>query len=98
MKPNLRLAALIVIAVIVLIGLAHTALAAGNCGERKAVEAELVAKFGERPQSTGVLPSGAVMTIWANPATGTWTAVIVTTSGMACIPAAGDTAFGPAGV
>jgi hypothetical protein len=51
MKPNLRLAALIVIAVIVLIGLAHTALAAGNCGERKAVEAELAAEFAFRYSS-----------------------------------------------
>mgnify|MGYP000275841629 CR=1 FL=1 len=81
--------AIIVIAVLVLLGLAHTALAAGNCGDSKAMEADLASKYGESPQSTGTMQNGMSMTIWANTATGTWTAVVTTPSGLACIPAAG---------
>lgn len=87
---TLRRFALVIIAILVLIGLAHTALAASLCGEKAAVEADLASKYGERPQSTGDMPNGTSMTIWANRDTGTWTAVVTTPDGRACIPAAGQ--------
>lgn len=47
-------------------------------------------QFGEVPQVGGLMPQGRPLIIFANPATGTWTAVLQTREGQFCSPASGE--------
>lgn len=69
---------------------AHTA-SQPRCGESSTIKSMLKKQWGEYPVTSGIL-SGAkyVMVMYANEATGTWTAVRFTLAGFACILGAGD--------
>jgi hypothetical protein len=61
------------------------------CGQADEILAAIVGKYGEQPAAVGSTAGQAwPMTIYANPKTGTWTAVFFTPNGGACIFGAGE--------
>ena len=60
-----------------------------NCGARDEVLATLATKYGEAQAFVGLTGQDEVVTIYISPATGTWTALVLRTDGMACLVAAG---------
>jgi hypothetical protein len=66
------------------------ALAQGNCTTRAALTVALATSYSEAPVIMGITSTGAVLELWANPETGTWTVLTVTPDGVACIRATGD--------
>lgn len=60
-----------------------------NCAARFLVEDRLGGGYGESVQSLGVTDNGAVIEMWANVDTGTWTAVVNLPDGTACVVASG---------
>ena len=60
-----------------------------QCGEYEAVRKILREKYGEVRFFIGADSTGRILEIWRNPKTGSWTAVIVTAEGNACVPASG---------
>lgn len=74
-----------------LILLASTASAGTPClPDFDAFAKALKDRFGEVPQVIGLMPKGRPMVIFANPETGTWTAVIQSEQGTFCSPASGE--------
>lgn len=67
-----------------------TASSAATCFPAKSVMDGLKSKFGEAPVSQGIVSESAVMQMWANTATGTWTLVVFRSDGAACLLASGD--------
>jgi len=65
------------------------AMAQANCAPRAFAEERLRNTFGEVIQSRGIL-RGAILEMWANTETGTWTAVVTTPDGRSCVVAAGQ--------
>ena len=63
---------------------------AAQCGPHDDVAAALKQKFGEVVQVQGLSGDGRLMEIWANPKSGTWTATMTTSTGIACLSAYGD--------
>ena len=62
-----------------------------TCLPAPAVTAAVARKYGERPSARGVTESGrAQLVVWSNPDTGSWTAAIVGTDGVACLIATGE--------
>jgi len=59
-------------------------LAQSECASRESAERQLQSNHGEGLVMYGVTSSGAVMQIWVNRQTGTWTAVI-TDGNISCI-------------
>jgi hypothetical protein len=59
------------------------------CGDRDAIVADLAARYDEAAQSVGLSTSGQVLEIYAS-AQGTWTALLSTPEGTACIVAYGE--------
>lgn len=55
-----------------------------------AVTDALKSSFGETMQSIGAMDNGTAFVLFANPVTGTWTAVIIMPDGQACSPANGN--------
>jgi len=66
------------------VGQAQTA-----CAPRAVVTGKLTADFGETRQSLG-LGGGALVELWANIATGSWTITVTDARGLTCVRAAGD--------
>lgn len=85
MKPNLKRAALIAIAVLILLGLAQMALAQSQRAPKEEVEKLLTDRSAPRADVRGTMGNGAGMVVWSNRDTGTWTAVVYTDAGQACI-------------
>lgn len=62
----------------------------GLCGQRDQVIAQLKGVHGESRQSVGLQRNARVMETYANPETGTWTIIVSSPTGVACLVAAGE--------
>ena len=69
---------------------APTAAQAAVCMEHKTLVSYLMQKFSETPRALGLVASRNVMEVYVSQK-GTWTIVLTTAQGVACIVAAGDT-------
>jgi len=70
--------------------LAPAAAEATVCMARKTLVSYLTEKFDESPRALGLVASRNVMEVYVSDK-GTWTIVMTTVQGVACIVAAGDT-------
>jgi hypothetical protein len=61
-----------------------------NCAPRDRLVAHLADRFGEARQSIGLASGSRVVEMFASPDTGTWTLVMTTPDGRACIIGAGQ--------
>jgi hypothetical protein len=68
---------------------AMPALSAPQCGERLNILAQLAGKYGESRRMMGLAANGAVIEMFANDETGTWTATVTGTDGNTCLVASG---------
>ena len=66
-------------------GLAH----AQSCGPRPAVVKALKDEFGEKPIYMALTDDGRVLEVWATPK-GSWTLIMTSPNGHACVYAAGS--------
>lgn len=64
--------------------------AAPQCARLAEVISSLGIKYGEAVIWSGVLPNGQLLSITANPAGSSWTALAVQSDGMACLLSSGD--------
>jgi len=62
---------------------------AAQCAPREQIAQTLASNYHEKPAGMGVSATGALTVIFASPA-GTWTAVAVKPSGLACVLDVGD--------
>lgn len=60
------------------------------CGPRERIVAQLADKHGETRRAVGLQQTMQVMEVYANSETGSWTIIIVTPTGMACLMAVGE--------
>jgi hypothetical protein len=60
------------------------------CGDHAGMVAQLIGTFGEAHRGAGLAGPRAVFEVWASDATGTWTILMVTPEGLACVVAAGN--------
>lgn len=60
------------------------------CGERAKVVETLQEKYGETRRGIGVAAGNRVLEVYASAKTGSWTAIISTMDGRACIVGSGD--------
>lgn len=73
------------------LGLSFAAWASGPiCGDRDTIVADLRANYDETAQSIGLSAGGQLLEFYAS-TQGTWTALLSTPEGTACIVAYGDT-------
>lgn len=68
---------------------ASPALAQAVCGPRAELAEKLAAEFGERPVARGLATDGRMVEVFAGPE-GSWTLVVTTPAGRACLAAAGE--------
>jgi hypothetical protein len=68
---------------------AMPALSAPQCGERLNILAQLAGKYGETRRMMGLAANGAVIEMFANDETGTWTATVTGPDGNTCLVASG---------
>ena len=61
-----------------------------SCAQHQVVVEQLQARFGEVRQSIGLGQNNSVVEMFASTATGTWTIVVTTPNGMACLVASGE--------
>jgi len=61
-----------------------------TCAPTDIVIEGLKRKFGEVPQTMGLLSSGVLVITFANPTEGSWTLVVVSPDGKACLSATGS--------
>jgi hypothetical protein len=73
---------------ILMLGATH-ADAQGACAAQDQIAAQLGATYGETRQSLGLSSDGSVIEIFASDA-GTWTIVVTSVDGQACLAAAGE--------
>lgn len=59
------------------------------CAERRAIERQLAAGYGEAPVSAGVRSDGSLLQVFASSESGSWTLVSVAPDGLACVLAVG---------
>jgi len=62
----------------------------GNCGARDAVIERLTTKYQETRQSIGLGANNAVVEVFGNANTGTWTITVTLPNGMTCLVASGE--------
>ncbi|MEC9432819.1 MAG: hypothetical protein VYD87_07920 [Pseudomonadota bacterium] len=74
------------------------------CGERRQVVSRLAEKYGETRRGYGLQQGAAVVEVFASGSTGSWTILLSTPNGLACLLAAGqnwaptpDESSGPVG-
>lgn len=60
------------------------------CAERALVVERLESRFGEVRQAMGLNRGNAVVEVYASAETGTWTILVTTPNGIACLVASGD--------
>lgn len=60
------------------------------CAERNAVVERLAERYGETLQSMGMHANNGLLEVYASDATGTWTILVTTPDGTACMIAAGE--------
>lgn len=70
--------------------LASPAAASENCAPYDALAKALEQRYGEAPVERGLSMAGEMVEWWANDDTGTWTVLVYSASGTACILAAGE--------
>ena len=63
---------------------------AQQCGPRDLVEEALASEYKEQPIGQGLSGRGAVFKLYANPETGSWTAIVALPNGGACIVDGGE--------
>lgn len=63
---------------------------ASQCGPREAVLTQLERRYGEARQALGLSANNAVVELYANTETGTWTIVGTFASGATCLIASGE--------
>lgn len=61
-----------------------------QCAPTAQVLDALVNKYGEQQITHGATPSGAIIQVWANAETGTWSAIVHRPDGVSCLVASGD--------
>lgn len=61
-----------------------------NCGPREAIVARLADGFGEGQQMIGLAANGAIIEVFGNPETGSWTLLLSRADGISCLMAAGE--------
>ena len=61
-----------------------------NCGPALDLLQVLQDRYGEVAQSRGLMGSGDLLFIFANPETGSWSVVTASPSGIACLRASGE--------
>jgi hypothetical protein len=64
--------------------------AQGNCNTHDSAREQLADRFGERVIVMGLSASGALMELWANPDTGTWTLTATNAAGLTCVIGSGE--------
>ena len=64
--------------------------AARQCAAHEAVVAQLAERYGESRQAMGLAPNNAVVELFANTETGTWTITGTLASGITCLIASGE--------
>lgn len=62
---------------------------APQCDTREAVVTLLADRYGEQPMAMGVAGGAAVMEVYANESTGTWTITMTLPEGLMCLMASG---------
>lgn len=77
-------------ALAVVIALAGSASANPACAPRGHVVDRLMTKYGESPVSVGLGSKGALVEVFANQASGTWTIVVTRPDGISCLAASGQ--------
>ena len=60
------------------------------CGAREALVAALARTYGEQPRVRALTARGALLEVFATPDGATWTILITTPNGRACIASAGE--------
>ena len=60
------------------------------CGPRENIAGILSQQFGEEPAGMGVSDEGPMLEVFANPTTGTWTALASDPGGQSCIVSYGQ--------
>lgn len=78
------------IAAVLLAVAAVPAVAQPNCKPRAEVVQHLESRYGESPQSMGMMGNGAYSEMWANLETGTWSFTITRPDGSTCIAVYGQ--------
>jgi len=78
------------IAVFLVLSMAKQANAQSQCGPEDQVAQLLGGKYNEAPVFRGVAANGALIVMWTNESTGTWTTTVHNGAGVACIVASGD--------
>lgn len=63
---------------------------AASCGARDAVIARLADGYGEGRHGAGLAANGALMELFANAETGSWTIVVTMPNGQTCLVASGQ--------
>ena len=63
---------------------------AGACNKADVVTKQLSNKDSERPIAVGIQANGQLLQIFASPATGSWTVVTTTATGISCLIASGQ--------
>lgn len=69
---------------------ASPALAQARCGARADIARQLAEDWGERQAGSGLSAEGRIVELWVSDRSGSWTILIVTAGGMACLAAAGE--------
>ena len=75
---------------VILALIASPAVAAPVCGPTDQVSAALTSKYGEVASFSGLTKQNNLMTIWINPETGAWTAIISDAAGKSCMASNGE--------
>jgi hypothetical protein len=73
---------------LIVAGAAPAAAGAPQCGEREAIVAQLVDRYGETQRSVGLQTAG-IVEIYANSHSGSWTILLTTPQGLSCLLASG---------
>lgn len=90
MKLHHAICILIALAWLVFVALTGPVAAqTANCGERGHVAHMLADRWGESLQARGLGVNGALVEVWANPETGSWTITATAPGGQTCLAASG---------
>jgi len=54
------------------------------------MKTKLVSQYGEARAATGMVGEQQLMELWANPSSGSWTVILTTAQGIACVVATGN--------
>lgn len=60
------------------------------CAPHDALAEQMTGRYGERLAHSGLTAGDNVLEIWANPDSGTWTALVLNAQNIACIVATGE--------